>query len=388
MQFNLKTIVQQHMNRRKFLFTNIKIRDGKETDKDIYSDYKIKMFYEKEMAHMGVLILNREEVKKVIDMREVIEKVRGVYQLKAKGLSVIWPLVNYEFEEEHAAMDIRSGYVKGEQLHGLKMLNNFPDNTKKGLPPFNGVMMVYDSNTGIPIGIMDASYITCMRTGAAGALGVDALARKDARHLMLMGAGKQAPFQIAATLILRPQIDKVYIVDPVNYPQAQDLAAKIKAQLKEEFKVDADGVEFVAEESIEKAVADSDAVITVTRATKPMIMKEWVKPGTHFSCLGSDMEGKEEIDGKIFQGAKIYADDIAQCIRVGEMEIPLKEGTIKKEDITGEIGDLLCGNIVGRESDSEITIFDATGLYILDLVAAKVAITKAKEAKIGIEAEM
>ena len=142
------------------------------------------------------------------------------------------------------------------------------------------------------------------------------------------------------------------------------------------------------EESIEKAVADSDAVITVTRATKPMIMKEWVKPGTHFSCLGSDMEGKEEIDGEIFQGAKIYADDIAQCIRVGEMEIPLKEGTIKKEDITGEIGDLLCGNIVGRENDSEITIFDATGLYILDLVAAKVAITKAKEAKIGIEAEM
>ena len=119
-----------------------------------------------------------------------------------------------------------------------------------------------------------------------------------------------------------------------------------------------------------------------------MIMNEWVKPGTHFSCLGSDMEGKEEIDGKIFQGAKIYADDIAQCIRVGEMEIPLKEGTIKKEDITGEIGDLLCGNIVGRENDSEITIFDATGLYILDLVAAKVAITKAKEAKIGIEAEM
>ena len=177
-------------------------------------------------------------------------------------------------------------------------------------------------------------------------------------------------------------------MDPVNYPQAQDLAAKIKAQLKEEFKVDADGVEFVAEESIEKAVADSDAVITVTRATKPMIMKEWVKPGTHFSCLGSDMEGKEEIDGEIFQGAKIYADDIAQCIRVGEMEIPLKEGTIKKEDITGEIGDLLCGNIVGRENDSEITIFDATGLYILDLVAAKVAITKAKEAKIGIEAEM
>jgi len=116
---------------------------------------------------MGVLILNREEVKSVIDMREVIEKVKDVYKLKSEGKSVIWPLVNYEFIDEHAAMDIRSGYIKGEQLHGLKMLNNFPENKKKGLPPFNGIMMVYDSNTGIPVGIMDASYITCMRTGAA-----------------------------------------------------------------------------------------------------------------------------------------------------------------------------------------------------------------------------
>ena len=187
---------------------------------------------------------------------------------------------------------------------------------------------------------------------------------------------------------MRPQIDKVYIVDPVNYPQAQGLAARIEKQLKEEFKIDASQVEFIAEESIEKATRAADAVITVTRATKPMIMKDWVKPGTHFSCLGSDMEGKEEIDENIFTGAKVYADDIAQCIRVGEMEIPIAKGAIKKEDLMGEIGDLLGGTVKGRENDTEITIFDATGLYILDLVAAKVAITKAKDAKMGIEVDM
>jgi len=337
---------------------------------------------------MSVLILNREEVKSVIDMREVIDKVRDVYKLKSEGKSVIWPLVNYEFKDEHAAMDIRSGYIKGEQLHGLKMLNNFPENKEKGLPPFNGIMMVYDSNTGIPIGIMDASYTTCMRTGAAGALGVDNLARKDAKTLMLLGAGKQSPFQIAATLILRPSINKVYIVDPVAYEQAKELASNIKALLKSDFDVDAENVTFIAEESTETAVRNSDAIITVTPSRKPIIMKEWIKPGTHLSCLGSDMETKQEIQSTIFQGAKIYADDIAQCIRVGEMEIPLIQGVIKKEDITGEIGDLLCGKIVGRENDTEITIFDATGLYILDLVTAKIAITKAKEANVGIEVEM
>lgn len=337
---------------------------------------------------MGVLVLSREQIKEVIDMREVIEKVRGVYQLKAQGQTVIWPLVNYEFDEADAAMDIRSGYVKGEQLHGLKMLNNFPHNKEKGLQPFNGIMLVYDSDTGIPTGIMDASYITCMRTGAAGAIGVETLARKDAKHLMLLGAGKQAPFQIAATLILRPELEKVYIVDPVNHPQAQGLAARIKDQLKTDFNVDAKNVEFVAEESIEKAVRDSDAVITVSRAMKPMIMKEWVKPGTHFSCLGSDMEGKQELDPYILKNAKIYTDDKKQCIRVGEIEIALKTGVIGEDAIVGELGELLQGNIPGRTADEEITVFDATGLYILDLVAAKVAISKAKEAGMGIEIEI
>lgn len=165
---------------------------------------------------MSVLILNREQVRQIIRMEDVIREVRNVYRLKSEGQSVIWPLVNHEFPDEHAAMDIRSGYVKGVQLHGLKMLNNFPENQKKGLPSFNGIMMVYDSNTGIPLSILDATYVTSMRTGAAGALGVDLLARKDAEHLFILGAGKQAPFQIAATLLMRPAINKVYVADTLD----------------------------------------------------------------------------------------------------------------------------------------------------------------------------
>lgn len=97
------------------------------------------------------------------------------------------------------------------------------------------------------------------------------------------------------------------------------------------------------------------------------------------------METKQEIESEIFVRAKIYSDDKAQCIRVGEIEIPLKEGIIKKSDINGEIGELLKGDILGRENDEEITIFDATGLYVLDLVTAKIAIKKAREDGIGLE---
>lgn len=338
--------------------------------------------------YMSVLILNREQVKQVISMKEVIQEVREVYRLKSQGKSVIWPLINYEFVDEHAAMDIRSGYIKGVQLHGLKMLNNFPENREKGLPPFNGIMMVYDSNTGIPVSVMDASYVTCMRTGAAGALGVDLLARKDAKHLFILGAGKQAPFQIAATLLLRPAIDKVYIADPMFPDNAVQFAAHIAQQLSDDFGIDASGVEFLPALDMAAAVGDSDAIITVTPSRKPIIQKAWLKPGTHLSCLGSDMESKQEIESTIFQGAAFYADDRAQCIRVGEMELPIKQGVISADDITGEIGDLIDGKVPGRTSDTQTTIFDATGLYILDLAAAKVAIDRALAEGVGLQADL
>lgn len=337
---------------------------------------------------MSVLILNRDQVKQVISMEDVIGEVREVYRLKSEGKTVIWPLVNYEFKAQHAAMDIRSGYVMGEELHGLKMLNNFPGNRDKGLPPFNGIMMVYDSNTGIPTSILDASYITCMRTGAAGALGVDLLARKDAAHLFILGAGKQAPFQIAATLLLRPAIEKVYVADILSPQNAAAFVQHIRQQLFDDFGIDASHVAFEAVNDIAAAVGDSDAIITVTPSRKPIIKKEWLKPGVHLSCLGSDMESKQEIESTIFAGAALYADDRSQCVRVGEMEIPIKQGVVTPEDIAGEIGDLIAGKVPGRLNQTQTTIFDATGLYILDLAAAKVAIERARDRGIGLEADL
>ena len=135
-------------------------------------------------------------------------------------------------------------------------------------------------------------------------------------------------------------------------------------------------------------MGDSDAIITVTPSRKPIIQKAWLKPGTHLSCLGSDMESKQEIESTIFQGAAFYADDRAQCIRVGEMELPIKQGVISADDITGEIGDLIDGKVPGRTSDTQTTIFDATGLYILDLAAAKVAIDRALAEGVGLQADL
>lgn len=337
---------------------------------------------------MEVIILGRKELEKVLEMPKVIEGVKSVYQLKAKGQTVVWPLVAYDFDKQDAVMDIRSGCVFEENLHGLKMLNNFPHNKEKGLPSFNGMLMIFDSTTGIPLGVMDAAYVTCMRTGAAGAIGAAALARPDSKTLFVLGAGKQAIYQIAATLILMPQLEKVYIADAIDLENAKSFVNACPKILTEKFDLDCKKIIFEAVVNMEEAVGESDVIITITPARSPVIKKEWVKPGTHFSCIGADMEGKEEIDPEIFHGARIYADDIPQCMRVGEMELPIKQEVIKKEDLVGEIGQVLMGLVPGRTSDEETTIFDATGLALLDLVTGKKAIDAAKLYGLGMVAEI
>ena len=130
---------------------------------------------------MEILVLGRKELEKLLDMKNVIDGVKDVYKLKASDKTVVWPLIAYDFNEQEAVMDIRSGYVMEENLHGLKMLNNFPHNKEKNLPSFNGMLIIFDSTTGIPLGVMDAAYITCMRTGAASAIASQTLARADSK---------------------------------------------------------------------------------------------------------------------------------------------------------------------------------------------------------------
>lgn len=338
---------------------------------------------------MMITVLNREEVASALDMPRVIAGVEQAYRAKARGQTVVWPLVWHDFDHVDGAMDIRSGYVATSGVHGLKMLNNFPGNVQRGLPAFTGMMMLFDSDTGLPLGVLEASYITCMRTGAAGAVGAKTLARADSRRLMVLGAGKQAPFQIAASLILMPRLERVVIVDPLDPANARDLAGGLPVRLREQFGVESlAGVRFEATEDLPSAVASSDVIITVTRAREPVIRAEWVSPGTHLSCIGADAEGKEEIDPAIFRGARIFADDKPQCMRVGEMRTALERGLIGEADIAGELGQVLAGDIPGRTGDAQVTIFDATGLAPLDLVTAGIAIELAREKGIGTRVEM
>lgn len=333
-------------------------------------------------------VLNRKDVEKILTVPKVIEAVEKAYVLKSEGKTEVWPTVIKDFETGKKEGDIKSGYLRGEEIHGLKAVNWTAANEEKGLPALVGMILLFDTDTGLPAGIVDGGYITGIRTGAAGAIGAKYLAADSPEVLFVLGTGVQAKFQTAAFLHVFRGIRKVYFCN-VNHPEkAVAFAENIRGILTEELNIEVDeNVVFQAAENIEQEVGESDLIVTVTPSRKPLIRKEWLKEGVHISCIGSDMEGKQEIESEIFKGAKVFCDDMHHCFEVGEIEKPLKEGVIEEDDTAGEIGDVITGRIEGRTSSSDVTVFDATGMAILDLITAKAAIEEAEVKHLGTDVE-
>lgn len=325
---------------------------------------------------MNIPYISAGEVYKNFSMEDAISCTENVYKQKSLGKTVVWPTVFYEFDPGHADMDIKSGYLPEMHIFGHKTVVFMENNVSKGLPDLVGLIVVFSSETGMPIGLVDGSAVTGMRTGAASAIGAKYLARSDSKNALIVGTGNQARFQIAALLKVFPALEKIRIANPRRAERAVAFASGIGDILKNDFAVDTSAVSFEAVTDLKEAVSDSDIIITVTPSRTPLIMKEWVKPGTHFSCIGADMEGKEEIDPEIFENAVVYVDDIVHCTKAGEIEIPLKLGKLTENRISGEIGSLILGKTAGRRSACDITVFDATGMALLDLAAAECLLKK------------
>lgn len=340
-----------------------------------------------------IRILSDNDVKNILDIKNTVACVEKAYALKANNQARLFSMVSEVIFEGKAEMDIKSGMLNEEDVFGLKLVSWFGDNKIQGLPAITGLTMLFDLKNGFPKAMINASYLTGMRTGAAGSIGVKHLSKQDSKTLMIVGTGVQAIFQIAATLSQVQTITKVYIYDPVKYENASKLQYSIKTELEKikndindtynkSWKQRIESVQFVAVENPVKALEETDAVITITPSQKPLIFKEWIKPGIHFSCVGADMTGKQEIDEKIFEVASIYVDDITQATTVGETQSAIRAGILGKDNLT-EIGQFILGNTKGRTSDEEITIFDSTGIALQDLAVSKYIVSKAEEMNVG-----
>lgn len=322
------------------------------------------------------LLINQEEISSILDMETVIAAVEKAYALKVSGQAELFPIVCHEFKDEDSEFDIKSGSMDGAGVFGMKLVSAFYENDAYGLPRLMGTILVFDRKTGQLKSMMDGTLITNMRTGAAGGVGAKYLARPDSETVLLLGTGAQGMPLLRATLQVMKHIKRIIVANVHTSGKASEFAKNAAA----EFGMEVEAVETLAD--LERAVRSSDIILTATPSKEAIIQADWVKPGTHLSCIGSDMEGKQELDVDLTAKAKAFADDLNQVISVGECEKAVKQRLLKPENIT-EIGQVILGNAPGRENDEEITIFDSTGIGLQDLMTAAMIADKAKEKNIG-----
>jgi alanine dehydrogenase len=246
------------------------------------------------------------------------------------------------------------------------------------LPTVFSILIYTHPETGFPLAIVDGSYHTVMRTGAAAAVSAKWMARKDSRKLAIVGAGHMAEGVLATCNEVFPWTEvKVWS----RSQPTLDHFVKTQQPKYESF-------EIKTSTDLSKVVPGSDVVVTVTPARAPIVKNEWIVPGMHIAAVGADKKGDQELEGKILTRARIFVDDIRQCRTDGEINVPLSDGLIKESDIAGEIGEVVVGKKKGRTSDNDITLFDSTGIALQDSATVPLEYERALAAGVGIEKKM
>jgi len=307
---------------------------------------------------MSTLFLSKKDVRGLLAMTEVIEAVEQALKDAAQGKARM-PAKAYLTLEKG---DFRAMPVALSDSAGVKWICVYPENPSKGLPTVIGILIYNDPETGYPLAVMDATDITAYRTGATAAIASKHLARKDSHTLGLVGAGRQAYTQLAAHA-------ELFDVKLVKVYDRLDAAVEKFVEAFPQYQVKAC--------SLEDTVA-SDILCTLTPARGPVVKSGWVKPGTHINAVGADAPWKEELDPSILKRAVVVVDDIEQASAAGEINVPVKNGFFKIEDVYATLGEIVSGKKRGRNDEKAITVFDSTGLAIEDIAVARLIYEKAR----------
>jgi len=255
---------------------------------------------------------------------------------------------------------VMPGAMGERAVFGAKVLSVFPDNFAKGIQSHQGVVIIFDPESGAPVCVAHAGEITAIRTAAASAVATDALAQKDARRMALLGYGEQAETHAKAIQKVR-ELESIAVWGR-SPERARALAERMSQQL---------GIPVTASESVEQAVADADIICTLTSAYDPILKGEWVRPGTHLNVVGSGYAGPAEIDNDLVVRSRFIADSREGVLQQGGEFLRAKAaGLVGDDHIVGEIGQVLAGVIEGRRSAEEITVYKSLGHVVQDLSSA------------------
>ena len=305
---------------------------------------------------------------------DALAAVRDAFAAMSNGAARNFPVVREALGHADALYGFKSGFDRENLVLGVKSGGYWPGNMAKGITNHQSVVVLFDPDTGRASALVGGNLLTALRTAAASALALDLLARPDARVLGMVGAGHQAAFQLrAAARVRRFERVVAWNYHPEMLPRLGAVAAEL-------------GLPFQAVD-LPTLGAEADAIITITSSFAPSLLDAHVRPGTHLSCMGTDTKGKQEVEAALVARARVFADEVAQSVTIGEAQHAVAHGLIAAEAIV-PIGDVVTGRDPGRRGAAEITLFDGTGVGLQDLAVAARAVTNARARGLGQEVEI
>lgn len=312
------------------------------------------------VADNPLRVLNADDVSAALSYPALVEALREAFR---SDLAV--PVRHHHTISQPGRdatlllMPAWTGAEGADRFIGCKIVTVFPDNVAAGKPSLHGQYLLMSGASGEPLALIDARALTAWRTAAASALAATFLARADASHLVMIGAGALAPHLVRAHAAVRP-IRRVTLWNRTR-GRAVSLA----------FGLAVVGIEVEIADDLAAAVADADIVSCATLATDPILRGAWLKPGTHVDLVGGFTPKMREADDEAICRARLYVDTRAGALKeAGDIAIPLRRRVIAKKDIGGDLFELCRGKAKGRTSDKQITLFKSVGTAIEDLTAA------------------
>lgn len=305
--------------------------------------------------------ISAREIRETITMKAAIDAMRDAFAALSSGKAVVPDRLHLELGDGTALFMPASMPSTG--LYGTKIVSINPGNTDRGLPLIHALIVVMNARTGHPEAVIEGSYLTALRTGAASGLATDMLARPDARVAVVFGAGAQGRTQLEAVCAVR-KIRKAHVVDPVM-KQAFEFANEMSGHLSIPIEI-----------SKADIVSQADVICTATTSSSPVFDPEDIPPGVHINAVGAYTPTMQEIPSETVAVSKVVVDSRKGCLaEAGDILIPLNQGLFDTSHISTELGELVIEERIIRTGKSDKTLFKSVGNAVQDLAVAHAILT-------------
>ncbi|MHC4519352.1 MAG: ornithine cyclodeaminase family protein [Planctomycetota bacterium] len=326
------------------------------------------------MKHTNeIRVLSADDIRQALPMAGAVETMKEAFEELSAGRVIMPARAHVDVPAQAGTTLFMPSYASRFGKIGVKVVSVFGGNREKGLPVIQGIVCLLDGETGTPLAILDGTYLTALRTGAASGAATDLLARADATTAAILGAGVQGRTQLEAVCAVR-SIRKVWVYD-VAQKSAEVFAEAMSTALS---------VEVIVASSARDAVKDADIVCAATVSSTPVFADADIAAGTHVNAVGSYKPEVQEIPAETVLRALVVVDHRESALaETGDLIIPIQQGRMGATDIHAELGEIVAGKAVGRTADSQVTLFKSVGVAIEDLAAGARVLEQAQAHDLG-----